>query len=425
MNICRKILQGRTGAAAVIILALFIGNCAYMGMRGRDNVREGITVFQQGKPVTVYNSCVIRGTVKGGDEKRPILVAAYPLSHESRNTDEYVILGKPGPYALYLPEGRYVIYAVADYNNNAVFEKNEVSGVYGSQDGISISSDEVKGGIVIQQKEERSGLPEFPVELGIPDDSSTLTYDSYNGQIVKLYSERFSSHNATAGCWSPTQFMKAFGATIYFTEKYNPGKIPVLFVHGTEGSPQDWAYFLVRLNRAKYQPWFYYYPSGIRLSLTTALLNEDIAELWEKYRFSRLCITAHSMGGLISRSLVTQYSFEKQNNCVRLFVTFATPWSGFQTADVSIKYSSRVLPIWMDIASRSTFIKRTMRSPIPESIGYYMFYGKSDIVSMEKALDDRAFEGAKEKFGFECGHDTILSEKSVFLKFSEILDREL
>ena len=218
--------------------------------------------------------------------------------------------------------------------------------------------------------------------------------------------------------------MKAYGAGIYLLEKYDPQKIPILFVHGAEGSPQNWVYFLIRLDRTRYQPWFFYYPSGIRMPLATKLLYENLIDLWKQYQFSHLCITAHSMGGLITRSLVTKYNFKKHNDFIKLYVTLATPWSGFESADQSQQLSIRHLPVWQDVGPKSSFIRRTLRAPLPDNISYYLFYGKADTVSKGRALDQRAYNSAKGKFGFDYDHDTILSAKEVFLKYNQILRNE-
>ncbi len=51
--------------------------------------------------------------------------------------------------------------------------------------------------------------------------------------------------------------------------------------------------------------------------------------------------------------------------------------------------------------------------------------GKEDKVSKGRALDERAAAGAYEKLAFDCDHDSILSYRKVFIKFNEILEKEL
>jgi len=54
---------------------------------------------------------------------------------------------------------------------------------------------------------------------------------------------------------------------LFFKEKYDPGKIPVLFVHGAVGTPLGWENIVGHMDLDRFQPWFYYYPwNGHRMS---------------------------------------------------------------------------------------------------------------------------------------------------------------
>ena len=218
--------------------------------------------------------------------------------------------------------------------------------------------------------------------------------------------------------------MKAFGAHIYMLEPYDPDKIPVLFVHGARGTPQDWVYFLIRLDRKRYQPWFYDYPSGIRLTLATSLLYENLTELHRKYEFRKMGIAAHSIGGLIARSLLTRYDLDEPESYIKLYATFATPWTGFPMADLATMISDKKIPCWIDVGTQSPFISRTLSARLPRTVKHYLFYGRHDRVAGDGGMDERAQADARETFGFDCTHESILSDRAVFRRFSEIMDRE-
>ena len=53
---------------------------------------------------------------------------------------------------------------------------------------------------------------------------------------------------------------------LFLLAPYDPDKIPILFVHGANGTPEGWKMIVEQIDRKKYQPWFYYYPSGFRLN---------------------------------------------------------------------------------------------------------------------------------------------------------------
>lgn len=104
-------------------------------------------------------------------------------------------------------------------------------------------------------------------------------------------------------------------AGIYLSEPYQPGKIPVLFVHGLLSSPLTWAPMFNDLQadpalREKYQFWFYLYPTGNPYDVTAADLRRAITQLRQEFdpahkdaAFDQMVLVGHSMGGLISRLL--------------------------------------------------------------------------------------------------------------------------
>lgn len=127
------------------------------------------------------------------------------------------------------------------------------------------------------------------------------------------------------------------------------------------------------------------------------------------------------MGGLVSRAMITDY-YKETEDFIKFFITFATPWSGFEAADTALKTSPYVLPSWIDVSAQSMFIKTSLKRSIPGSIDYYLFFGKWDTTSEGRALDSRVYTEAKGIFGFNADHNTILSDKDVFNKFNEILN---
>ena len=413
--------------AIILILVFFMNSCAYFDIQSRDNFTEEDSTRDNGdKKTSLYNSCIIMGEVVcKNEEDYPVSVIAYPLSFTNKILVDYIILDRAGPFMIYVPEGRYVIYAVCDIDNDSIFETEEVSGIYKEGKEIFVENDEIKKGIDITVSKNNAGKIEFPRELEIEDDFETAIYTGGNGQIRKIYDEMFSPEKAAAGWWTPSSFMKAYGANIYFAEQYDPGKIPVLFVHGASGSPQDWVYFLIRLDRSRYQPWFFYYPSGMRLSLSSKILYEELTDLQKKYGFNTISIAAHSMGGIVTRAMLTHHDFSKNIPFVKLYITFATPWTGYASADTGMTYSFKKLPSWYDLGRRSSFIKRVMRARLPSHLPYYLFYGKQDKVSEGTAIDERVFSEAKDRFGFQCNHETILSDRNVFDQYDEILKKEL
>jgi pimeloyl-ACP methyl ester carboxylesterase len=124
-----------------------------------------------------------------------------------------------------------------------------------------------------------------------------------------------------AGEW--TGFLRADKlrdkAGLYLFEPYQPGKIPVVMVHGLLSSPLTWTPLFNDLRadpelRKYYQFWFYRYPTGNPYLLTAADLRQaldrlraDVDPQRRDPAFDQMVFVGHSMGGLVSK-LVTQDS---------------------------------------------------------------------------------------------------------------------
>ncbi len=402
-----------------LFASLIFISCGYFAITGRDDMHEG------GKGIPVdpgsYNSSIIMGEVVGPIEGAgATMVLAYPLSFTPRSLTEYVLLDKPGPFMIYLPAGRYNVYTLFDFNNNGGFDDDEISGVFGGPDEVTVGEGEVKR-IRIAADQKLHTAMRLPRKMFVMDDGREDPHQISNGDIIKFYDERFSLNNGKAGWWLPSLFMKVFGAHIYLTQEYDARKVPVLFIHGTQGCPHNWAYFFLRLDKKKYQPWFYYYPSGIRLPLASQLLHEALVNLKKKYHFTNIYIAAHSIGGLVAWHMLANYDLKEQKIAVDKLVTLASPWTGFEAAESRSIVPTKRLPCWIDIAPGSIFLKRTLSAKIPPSVNYYLFYGKEDRIAQGRALDDRILSGATGKYGYDVDHDSILKDRTVFVQFSKLL----
>ncbi len=93
---------------------------------------------------------------------------------------------------------------------------------------------------------------------------------------------------------------------------YQPGKIPVVLVHGMLSSPLTWMPVINDLQadpilRERYQFWYYYYPTATPYLATAAQLRRELAALRNEVdpqhqdpALDNMVFVGHSMGGLIS-----------------------------------------------------------------------------------------------------------------------------
>ncbi len=110
---------------------------------------------------------------------------------------------------------------------------------------------------------------------------------------------------------APDSLKSRYG--IHMLEPYQPGKIPVLLVHGLLSSPLTWMPVFNDLRadpelRQHFQFWFYFYPTGDPYIATAADLRRNLealrADLDPDHKdaaLDRMVLVGHSMGGLISK----------------------------------------------------------------------------------------------------------------------------
>ncbi len=115
------------------------------------------------------------------------------------------------------------------------------------------------------------------------------------------------------GFLSPDKIQNRTG--IYMFEPYQPGKIPVVMVHGLLSSPLTWAPMFNDLRadpelRAHFQFWFYLYPTADPYLVTAADLRQTLGELraeldpgHQDTALDQMVFVGHSMGGLVSKLL--------------------------------------------------------------------------------------------------------------------------
>ncbi|MFO0896659.1 MAG: alpha/beta fold hydrolase [Pirellulales bacterium] len=118
---------------------------------------------------------------------------------------------------------------------------------------------------------------------------------------------------ATSGLFNPGSNLAMSTRGLYMLEPYQPGKIPVLMVHGLWSSPLTWMEMFNDLRysrelRNRYQFWFYMYPTGQPFWQTATQLREDLAQArsivdpeHRDVALDQMVLVGHSMGGLVSR----------------------------------------------------------------------------------------------------------------------------
>lgn len=398
-----------------------------------SSLTAGCSILQLRKEVaTIYDSTILVGMVihptRSGNG--PIVVAAYSKNGTKRDIAHYTVLHEPGPYELIVPRGDYFIFAFEDTNRDLTYQPGEAAGQYSEQ----VLPVEKGGGVVLNLNiliAQQESKIDFPQGTAVAQDKPETLHYTSPGVIAHLDDPLFAEANGVKGYWQPLEFFKEYGGNIYFLGEYNPAKIPILFVHGATGTPQGWEYLLKNIDLNRFQPWFYYYPSGASLKSMADLLYWKVFNLQAKYQFKELYLVAHSMGGLVVRSFLVDYG--QQFPSIKKFISISTPWSGDSLSEQGVKYSPGVIPAWKDMGPQSEFAQSIYRKKLPAGIDYTLFFGhrgnrnplrpnNDGVVTLASQLDLRVQSEAKMVCGFDEDHSSILMSPQVASLFTTAIN---
>lgn len=111
-----------------------------------------------------------------------------------------------------------------------------------------------------------------------------------------------------AGVMNPQKY--ADTARLCQLQQYDPARTPVIFVHGLQETGASWAPMIDSLRndaviRARYQFWFFSYPSGYPYPYSAALFRHDLDGIRRAFpNHKRVVLIGHSMGGMICRLMI-------------------------------------------------------------------------------------------------------------------------
>lgn len=416
-------------------------------------------IVRRWTPVGVLAGCVLLSGCSLRTLKRDIEVASQQASLEGRveirsgasepvvvvaeRTDtgqvaDLFLIARPGPFFLTLPAGRYRVGAFEDLNRDLTYQPGtEPAALLGANGEVDLAAGESRRDVTIT-----IGAPPGVV---LPFAVSALSAERTIGQmpslqigtIASLDDPRFGDEYGSLGMWDPIRFMFEAGGGVYFLEPYDPRKTPILFVHGATGSPANWKYLASRIDRTKFQPWFAYYPAAPHLDRIGEQLVRALSSLKVKYRYDRLILVGHSMGGLVTRAALNYVmgnaATGREVN-VPLFVTISSPWNGHSGAALGVEYSPVVAPMWEDMDPGSAFLRSLPDTPLPAETEFDLFFSyRSDAgrsaeandgtVTVASMLSMPIQKQAKRVMGFDETHVSILDSADVAEQLNAILAR--
>jgi len=386
----------------------------------------------------VYIEGVVHDT---SAQEGPIIVVLVRKASESEKEDSldgYWVMHGEGRFRFLRREGDYYVYAFKDVEQDMTFNRNEYVGWHGEPTLLHIYPGKPLQDLHItlrSPEKARSQLPELYSPKRTPEKISLENVKF--GVVTSIDNPDFTAANGELGYWNPLQFLEQVNAGLYFLEPYTDEKIPVLFVHGASGHPRIWRSILEGLDRSKFQPWIFFYPSGLRLELIGEYLNRRLNELHVRHKFDQLFVVAHSMGGLVCRSLINQHYNDRHVDFIKLFTAISTPWGGHRGAKKGVGSSPVIVPCWYDIVPDSPFLMHLFDTTLPSGTSFYLLFGykgkagvfagrNSDgVIALNSLLRKEAQERATQIRGFDADHVNILSDAELVQNLNAILSDHL
>lgn len=150
--------------------------------------------------------------------------------------------------------------------------------------------------------------------LTVEDRRVSMEYDLTTPLALMI--QQSPEPSGLEGMMNPAAWEKLSG--LYMLQPYDPGKIPVVFVHGLMSSPTTWANVFNGLMgdpelRARYQFWFFRYPTGNPVLYSAMTLRRALDEVRHTVdpdgtnpNFARMVVIGHSMGGLLAKTLAEE-----------------------------------------------------------------------------------------------------------------------
>ena len=435
---------GRTigiGIAGLVGALLFTG-CALLGVREQ---REALQNFAR-----------IRGQVRlDVPSDTPIVVVLGRASADNAvdpetgrrtgNIIDHFPLEHAGTFAFAVTPGTFRLAAFADENHNLSYDPGEPALV--NQPDFTLGPGEVRDDIELVIHHDFSLDRRYDIlamQARTPKDQENFSLGRFTvrGQVVDLDDPKFGEANGELGMWKFVDFLFDVGPGVYFLEKYDPNKIPVLFVHGISGYPQQFETLIDHLDRKRFQPWFYFYPSGIHLDAIANHLNDVVSGLQMQYGFDELAVVAHSMGGLVSRAFILKYQETTGRSDIQLFVAISSPWGGSEAAaNVKDAPENLIVYSWLDMNPTSDFLTGLFYQPpdytqprlLPKQVPFHMVFGfkrKEDsfgpsgdtVLTVKSETRIEAVEAAKSILPLDYTHVGILKADETVKRLNHILD---
>lgn len=369
-------------------------------------------------------AATLQGEVRGPAERNgPLNVLIFEIVHGTPIYEGAAYADEAGRYRFHVTPGTYLISAHIDVNRDGSYQRGEPVAKLPPGQFQTVSPGQALDAPVLEISTDANAA------LSLDASVRASAFHENIGKVTSLDAPIFSPDNYAMGLWRPFDFMGTVGGGLFLLEPYDEGKIPVLFVHGINGGPTDWQTTIASLDTKRFQPWVFYYASGLQLDIVSDSLLQSVVELQKRHRYQRLIVAAHSMGGLVTRDFVRkcQAQHPHHQKMLKLVMTVNSPLGGMRSAATGVKASPIVVQSWKDVAQGSEFINKLTEWPWPEDIPYHLVFSHADgkahdgVVALAEQIPRPIQKNATRMHGFVNSHTGTLHDPQFIELFNALL----
>lgn len=403
-----------------------------------------LAVQEQHEKIAQY--CQLSGTVNPElDDHKRLVIALFKYQggdiNDRKNWGvfDHFVTDQPGKWQFQTTPGQYALGAFKDVNGDLIYQLDEPALAPSPQKIIDCQANAIQSAIGLIIPEQGRSQAQAPLDIAKLQIRSARQQQEISlgqivhvGELAKLDEPRFADEVANASLWRPLDFMIDGHAGLYFLEPYSPQKLPVLFVHGINGTPRNFNYLIEHLDRSRYQPWVLYYPSGASIDNIARHGHQVLQKLQARYGFKQIAVIAHSMGGLVSRKLIFNILDSSNTLNISLFVSISTPWNGHNAAKLGVDHAPTPVYSWEDLAPDSRFLKdlfysNGQRRQLPQTMSKHLLFSfinseaGDGTVSLESQLRPEAQAEADKLYGYNENHMDILNSAETLETLNKLL----
>jgi pimeloyl-ACP methyl ester carboxylesterase len=421
VSTCRRVVAW--SLLAVTVAGLTPG-CQYLEMvRSRRGTRAAFARDPRlalQRTLTPEDSFRVVGRVTGAEGQDDQLLAVAVGHHFAANE---VVAWKLVPrdvnlYSILLPKADYDVLVFADIDRDGVFESSELVGSTDPAALVHVDADASRDGFQIDG-------PPIAVDPAHPQTASVpvrVEVSRSHNVLPSLNDDFFALRWGQRGLFHPMELLVHTQGYFFGLEEPDPDKTQVIFVHGAGGAPVEFTSLVEGLDRKRYQPWFFFYPSGLPLEQSAAVLSSVLELAVQDLGLRRVAIVAHSMGGLVAYAAVATLCRDGLPDWLALFVSIATPYGGHDAARLGVERASEVVPSWRDLVPGGAFLRHLDATPLPDALPFYVVFAYDNrarfraapsgdgTITLRSQLALPVHLRARNSYGVDATHTGVLTD---------------